>query len=71
MLNKIVKINNIVSFAFLHYTDDIFIYLIGVVSIAFTAQVHFYLFHLTKFDTGAIKIGGLIEQLIIKKKYID
>jgi len=25
------------------------------------------LFHLTMFDTGAIKIGGLIEQLIIKK----
>jgi len=53
MLNKVVKINNLVSFVFFHYTDDkkrkivknseaflFFIYQMEEYSIAFTAQVH-------------------------------
>jgi len=58
MLNKVVKINNLVSFVFFHYTDDkkrkivknseaflFFIYQMEEYSIAFTAQVHLWGWH--------------------------
>ena len=58
MLNKVVKINNLVSLVFFHYTDDkkrkivknseaflFFIYQMEEYSIAFTAQVHLWGWH--------------------------
>ena len=64
MLKKVVKINNLVSFVFFHYTDDkkrkivknseaflFFIYQMEEYSIAFTAQVHLWGWHPPPFGT--------------------